>query len=191
MPFFYLLTNYRSLHFKWTVPRDFRLLVFFNESVSPKPLSISLGSFRVFFENSQWYSQLKVHRRCRWHRWQIFHWYQQHQLYHWQNLPPVSLIPVANLPPVSLTPVMHFDLKISPRIFEKIRKDPNAIFRGLGEGDKWKKNLKQKISWHCPFKRDLLSPPWFYSYDATFGLNQIVIYINCIVRTLFSVWSSW
>ncbi len=58
---------------------------------------------------------------------------------------------VANLPPVSLTPVVHLDLRISPRIFEKIRNDPYVISRGLGEGDSWK-NLKQKISWHCPFK---------------------------------------
>jgi len=46
-------------------------------------------------------------------------------------LPPVSLTPVANLPPVSTTlakmvppvsliPVVHLDLRISPRIFEKI-----------------------------------------------------------------------
>jgi hypothetical protein len=61
---------------------------------------------------------------------------QQHKGNWWQNLPPVSLIPVANSPPVSLTPVVHpLDLRISPRIFEKIRNDPNAIFRGLGEGD--------------------------------------------------------
>jgi hypothetical protein len=39
------------------------------------------------------------------------------------------------LPPVSLTPVVHLDLQISPRIFKKIRNDPNVIFRGLGEGD--------------------------------------------------------
>jgi hypothetical protein len=51
------------------------------------------------------------------------------------NLPLVSLTPVANLPPVSLTPVVHLDLRTSPRIFEKIRKDPNVIIRGLGEGD--------------------------------------------------------
>ena len=75
-------------------------------------------------------------------------------------MPPVSLTPVANLPPVStaqgelvlkfaagvvdtggnlppvsLTPVVHLDLRISPRIFEKIRNDPKVIFRGLGEGD--------------------------------------------------------
>jgi hypothetical protein len=48
------------------------------------------------------------------------------------NLPPVSLTPVANLPPVSLTPVVQFDLRISSRIFEKIRNDPNVIIRGLG-----------------------------------------------------------
>ncbi len=46
-------------------------------------------------------------------------------------LPPVSLTPVGNLPPVSLTPVV----RISPRILERIRNDPNVIFRGLGEGD--------------------------------------------------------
>jgi hypothetical protein len=39
------------------------------------------------------------------------------------NLPPVSttlVIPVANLPPVSLIPVVNLELRISPRIFEKI-----------------------------------------------------------------------
>jgi hypothetical protein len=40
-----------------------------------------------------------------------------------------------NLPPVSLTPVVHLDLRIYPRIFEKVRNDPNVIIRGLGEGD--------------------------------------------------------
>ncbi len=34
--------------FKGTVPRDFRLQVFFNESVTPSPLSIPLGPFRIF-----------------------------------------------------------------------------------------------------------------------------------------------
>ncbi len=45
---------------------------------------------------------LIVCHRCRWHRWQICHRYQQHYWNWGQNLPPVSLIPVANLPPVSL-----------------------------------------------------------------------------------------
>ncbi len=46
---------------------------------------------------------------------------------------------VGNLPPVSLTPMVLLDLRISPRIFEKIRNDPNVIIRGLGEGDSLKK----------------------------------------------------
>jgi hypothetical protein len=40
-----------------------------------------------------------------------------------------------NLPPVSLTPVVQLDLRISPRIFEKIRNDPTVIIRGLERGD--------------------------------------------------------
>jgi hypothetical protein len=30
---------------------------------------------------------------------------------------------------------VHLDLRISPRIFEKIQNDPNVIIRGLGESD--------------------------------------------------------
>jgi hypothetical protein len=57
-------------------------------------------------------------------------------------LPPVSLAAVANLPLVSLIPVVHRDLRISPRIFEKIRNGPNGILWGWGGGggpDSWKK----------------------------------------------------
>jgi hypothetical protein len=36
-----------------------------------------------------------------------------------------------HLPPVSKTPVVHLELRISPRIFEKIRNGPNGILRGL------------------------------------------------------------
>jgi hypothetical protein len=51
------------------------------------------------------------------------------------NLPPVSTTPAelaAKLPPVSLIPMVHLDLRISPRIFEKIRNDPSVIFRAWG-----------------------------------------------------------
>jgi hypothetical protein len=44
-----------------------------------------------------------------------------------------------HLPPVSLTPVANLELRISPRIFDKIRNDPNGIIRGLGETDSRKK----------------------------------------------------
>ncbi len=50
-------------------------------------------------------------------------------------LPPVSLTPVANLPPVSLIPVVHLYLRMSLRIFEKIRNGPNGILWGWGETD--------------------------------------------------------
>jgi hypothetical protein len=61
------------------------------------------------------------------------------------NLPPVSLTPVANLPPVSLTPVVHLDLRISPRIFEKIEMTL-VLFSGAWGKVIHEKNLKQKIS---------------------------------------------
>ncbi len=57
-----------------------------------------------------------------------------------------------NLPLLSMTPVVHLELRISPRIFEKIRNGPNGTLRSLGETDSWKKNQKSKISWHYPFK---------------------------------------
>jgi hypothetical protein len=49
------------------------------------------------------------------------------------------LTPVANLPPVALIPVVHLYLRISPRIFEKIRNAPYGILWGWGETDSWKK----------------------------------------------------
>jgi hypothetical protein len=51
------------------------------------------------------------------------------------NLPLVSLIPAAKLPSVSLIPVVHLGLRISPRIFEKIRNSPKGILWGWGETD--------------------------------------------------------
>ncbi len=39
------------------MPRDFRLQVFFHESVSPKLPSIRLGPFQIFLENSRRYLQ--------------------------------------------------------------------------------------------------------------------------------------
>jgi hypothetical protein len=40
-----------------------------------------------------------------------------------------------HLPPVSTTPVVNLELRISPRIFEKIRNGTNWILWGLGETD--------------------------------------------------------
>ncbi len=49
-----------------------------------------------------------------------------------------------HLPPVSATPVVHLELRISPRIFEKIWNGSFGILRGLGETDSWKKNRSRK-----------------------------------------------
>jgi hypothetical protein len=43
------------------------------------------------------------------------------------------------LPPASLIPVVNLELRISSRIFEKIRNGPNGSLRGLGETDSQKK----------------------------------------------------
>jgi hypothetical protein len=52
---------------------------------------------------------------------------------------------VFHLPPVSLTSVANVELRISPRIFEKIRNGPKGIIReGLGGNWFMKKNQKQK-----------------------------------------------
>ncbi len=64
-----------------------------------------------------------------------------------------DIVPTNYLPLEWLIPVVHLGLRISPRIFKKYLKWPTLIFRGLGEDDSWK-NLKQKISWHCPFNHD-------------------------------------
>ncbi len=50
---------------KGTVTRDFLLLVFFHESVSPKPLIISLGPFRILSKIRGDIRSSKVHHRCR------------------------------------------------------------------------------------------------------------------------------
>ncbi len=43
-----------------------------------------------------------------------------------------------HLPPVSLTLVANLELRISPRIFEKIRNGLNGILWGWGKTDSWK-----------------------------------------------------
>ncbi len=62
-----------SLPFTGTVPRDFRLLVFFINQSPPPPQAPEYTNRAVtnFFENSRRYSQFKVHHQCRWHLWQM------------------------------------------------------------------------------------------------------------------------
>jgi hypothetical protein len=52
-----------------------------------------------------------------------------------------------HLPPVSLTLVANLELRISPRIFEKIRNGPNGILGGLGEtGSRKKPEAKNLVT---------------------------------------------
>jgi hypothetical protein len=44
-----------------------------------------------------------------------------------------------------LTPVANLELRISPRIFEKIRNSPKVIIRGLGETDSRKKTEAKNL----------------------------------------------
>jgi hypothetical protein len=96
--------------------------------------------------------------RCRWHRWQILatisgcrhlkvNLKAKTYVYDYSTTQrcPKKIIKIFllegffHLPPVSLRPVANLELRISPRIFEKIRNDPNGIIRGLGETDSRKK----------------------------------------------------
>ncbi len=76
----------------------------------------------------RWYRQ-QFCRRCRWHRWQICH---RCRWYRWCTL--------------TCDYLREFSKK-----FETI------LLQYSGAGGKLihQKNQKQKISWHCPFKRDL------------------------------------
>ncbi len=112
------------------MPRDFRLQVFYMDQFPQSPCLYHEGCFK-FFENTRRYSQLKVHHRCRWHRWQIKKIFNQKSFHYFfwtplssrvsidkqvnfklsavwycsHCLPPVSLTPVANLLPVLAIPV--------------------------------------------------------------------------------------
>ncbi len=87
------------------------------------------------------------------------------------KLPPVSLIPVANLPLVLLIPAAichrcrwHRWCTLTCEYLRKFPKKFKMILMLLlGAWGKviHEKNLKQKISWHCPFKR-LESRRWEY-----------------------------
>ncbi len=57
-----------------------------------------------------------------------------------------------HLPPVSTTPVANLELRISPRIFEKIWNGPNGILRGLEETDSYKKTTSRKSRDTVPLK---------------------------------------
>ena len=61
------------------------------------------------------------------------------------------------LPPVSLAPVANLELRITPRILEKIWNDPNGIIRGLEKTDTWKKTRSKKSRDTVPLSLNILN----------------------------------
>ncbi len=103
--------------------------------------------------NCHWYQRHRrqICHRCQWHRWQILitvsgcrhlkvnlkaklYIYVSSTTQRWPNkMIKIFLIEdFFHLPPVST------ELRISPRIFEKIRNGLNGILWGWGETDSWK-----------------------------------------------------
>jgi hypothetical protein len=95
------LELYRQKLLKRTVSRDFLLQVFFHESPSPKPLIITLGSFRNF---SKIRGDIRK-SRCTTDTGGKFATGVNET---GGKLPLVSTTPAANLPPVSTTPAANF-----------------------------------------------------------------------------------
>jgi hypothetical protein len=104
--------------------------------------------------------------RYRWHRWQIMG-----TISGCWDLKVNMFEDFFHLPQVSTTTVVHLELRISPRILEKIRNGPNGI-RTQGLGGKWFK--KSKISWHCPFKLVIVIVVRPSLADVTAGTNLFV-----------------
>jgi hypothetical protein len=62
------------------------------------------------------------------------------------------------LPPVSLIPVVNLYLRISLRIFEKIRNGPNGILWGWGETDSLKKPEAKNLVKTLQYYFKMVSP---------------------------------
>jgi hypothetical protein len=130
---------------------------FFHESVSPQPQSIPLGPFWIFSKIRGDIRKLRCNTGIN----DTGGKFATSVNDTGGKLMLVSTTPAANLPPVYRwctltceylrkflkkfkTVLMGYsgaglELRISPRIFEKIRNGPNGTLRGLGETDSWKK----------------------------------------------------
>jgi hypothetical protein len=154
----YVFTTKKLLNLKGQCHKIF-CFWFFLESVSPNPLIIPLGPFRIFskirgyIRSSRFASGVNdtggnlppvssipvaiCHWR-RWHRRQICRRYRWHRWQISHRYQQRKRKWWKNLPPVSLIPVANLP-RVSPRIFEKIRNGLNGILWGWGETDSWKK----------------------------------------------------
>ncbi len=102
------------------------------------------------------------------------------------NMPPVSLTPVANLPPVSLTSVACEYLCEFSKKFEMIL----LLLSGVRGKVIHEKNLKQKISWHCPINAEFWNDFLFYFvtlWIIEFFLGYLHVLHNISLRSIVSV----
>jgi hypothetical protein len=99
-----------------------------------------------------------------------------------------------HLPPVSLTPEANLELRIYPRIFEKIQNGPNGIIRSLGETDSRKKNQKQKPRDTVPLNSHPISVVYPQYFDAdpnpgygpgSFSLYQVMQILQPLAHMLY------
>jgi hypothetical protein len=104
---------------------------FFHESSAPKPLEITLGSFR-FLSNIRGDIPSQGYHRCQLNRWPICHWYQQHPRSIFPSVRLVSLIPVANC---------HRNQRHRWQIFHQC---PFLIMATISDYLRIKENLKEK-----------------------------------------------
>ncbi len=141
---------------------------FFSWISFPQAPEYTIRTVSIFVKNSRRYSRLKVHHRCRWHRWQMEKIFNQKNLgsrvniyinfclqvhfkesaawYCFHILPQVSLTPAANLPPISLTPVANLP-PVSTTLAKLMAKFPpvslipvvHEYLWGWEETDPWKK----------------------------------------------------
>ncbi len=87
---------------------DFLLQVFFHESPSPKPLKITLGTFRIFGKFAEIFAS--------------------------QGAPPINY--TSGNFATGTAALVHLKLRISLRILEKIRNSLNEILKDLGKTNK-------------------------------------------------------
>ncbi len=71
------------------------------------------------------------------------------------------------------------NLRISPRIFEKIQKGSNGILGGLGDTDSWKKTWSRKISCQTPFKvTNLLALINLFPVGCMLGVTKNIYFVE-------------
>ncbi len=133
---------------RWQMEKIFKQKNFHNFVWSP------LGSRVNIFINFCLQVQFKVSAA-----WYCFHYLPPVSTTPVANL-PVSLIPVANLPPVSLIPAAIWYRWCTLtceylREFSKKFEMTLLLFSGAWGKVIHEKNLKQKISWHCPSKNTI------------------------------------